>query len=87
MAHFTFFCKPEKTFSAFRSDIVSCVKAVAFLSMKTTELQGLRVDIWEDSCEIGGVEFTRLAFRLLDVEFSVQSILSVFCFTGKPILF
>ena len=38
VAHFTFFCKPEKTFSAFISDIFSCVKAVAFLSMKTTEL-------------------------------------------------
>ena len=63
--HFTNFCNPEKTFSGFRSDLVSCVKAVAFLSLKTTELQGLRVDIWGDSCEIGGVEVTRLAFRLI----------------------
>ena len=85
--HFKNFCKPEKTFSGFRSDIFSCVKAVAFLSLKSTELQGLRVDIWVDSCEIGGVEFTRLAFRLLDVDISVQSTSSVFCFAGKPILF
>ena len=42
MVHFTNFCKPEKTFSGFRSDLVSCVKAFAFLSVKTTELQGLR---------------------------------------------
>ena len=87
VVHFTNFCKPEKTFSGFRSDLVSCVKAVAFLSLKTTELQGLRVDIWGDSCEIGGVEVTRLAFRLLDVNISVQSTSSVFCFARKSILF
>ena len=80
---------PEKTFSRFPSDLVSRVKAVAFLSLKTTELQGLRLDIWGESCEIGGVEVTRLAFRLLDVNFvcsrlatfSVSQV-SQFCF-GK----
>ena len=87
VVHFTNFCKPEKTFSGFRSDLVSCVKAVAFLSLKTTELQGLRVDIWRDISEIGGVEVTRLALRLLDVKISVQSTSSVFCFAGKSILF
>ena len=45
LVHFKNFCKPEKTFSGFRSDLVSCVKPLAFLSLKTTELQGLRVDI------------------------------------------
>ena len=72
VVHFTNFCEPEKTFFGFRTDLVSCVKAVAFLSLKTTELQGLRVDIWGDSCEIGGVEVTRLAFRLLDVKCTVN---------------
>ena len=75
VVHFTNFLRQKKTFSGFRSDLVSCVKAVAFLSLKTTELQGLRVDIWGDSCEIGGVEVTRLAFRVLDVDISVQSTL------------
>ena len=51
------------------------------------ELQGLRLDIREDSCEIGGVEVTRLAFRLLDVDISVRSTLSVFCLAEKSILF
>ena len=87
VVHFTNFCKPEKTFSGFRNDLVSCFKAVSFLSLKTTELQELRVDIWGDSCDIDGVEITRLAFRLLDVEISVQSTGSVFCFAGKSILF
>ena len=39
------------------------------------------------SCEFGGVEVTRLAFRLLDVNISVQSASSVFCFAGKSFLF
>ena len=72
VVHFTNFSKPEKTFSGFRSDLVSCVKAVAFLSLKTTELQGLRVDIWGD---------------VLDVNISVQWTSSVYCFAGKSILF
>ena len=87
MVHFTNFCRPKKTFSGFRSDLVSCVKAVAFFSLKTTELQGLRVDIRGHNCEIGGVEVTRLAFRLVDVDISVQSTCSVFCFAGNSIIF
>ena len=87
VVHLTNFCKSEKNFSGFRIDLVSCVKAVAFLSLKTTGLLGLRVDIWEDSCEIGGGEVTRLAFRLLDVDISVQSTSSVFCFEVMSILF
>ena len=87
MIHFTNFCQPEKTFSGFRSDLESCVKAVAFFLLETTELQGLRVDIWGESCEIGGVEVTSIAFRLLDVMIIVQSTRSVFCFAGKSILF
>ena len=43
VVHFTIFCKPEKTFSGFGSDLVSCVEADAFLSLKTTELQGYLV--------------------------------------------
>ena len=73
------FCKPERTFSQFRSDLVSYVEAVAILSLKTTELQGFSVKIWGDSCEIGGAEVTRLAFRLLDVD------ASVLCFAGKSV--
>ena len=37
------------------------------------------MDIWGDSCEIGVVEVTRLAFRLVDIDNSVQSTLRVFC--------
>ena len=36
--HLTNYCKPEKTFSGFRGDMVSGVKAVEFLSLKTAEL-------------------------------------------------
>ena len=86
MVQFTIFSKHEETFSRFRSDLVSCIKAVACLSLKTTELQGLRVNICGDSCEIGGVKVTRLACRLLDADISVQSPLSVFCFAGKSTL-
>ena len=87
VTHITNFSKPEKKFSGFRSDLVSCVKAVAFLSLKTTELQGLCVDIRGDRCGTGDVQVTRIAIRLIDVDISVQSTLSVFCFAGKSFLF
>ena len=83
----SFVPSPRRFRPAIRSDLVSCVKAVAFLSLKTTKLQGLRVDVWGDSCEIGGVQVTRLAFGLLDVDISVQSTLGVFCYAGRSILF
>ena len=87
VVHFTNFCKPEKILSGIRNDLVSCVKAFSFPSVKNTKLQRVRVGICGDSCEVGGVEVTRLAFRLLDVNISVQSTLNVFCFAGKSILF
>ena len=52
-------CVPEKTRSGFRSDLIPCIEAVSFLSLKIGELQGLRVDIWRASCETDGAEVTR----------------------------
>ena len=58
MAHFTNFYKAKETFSRLRSHLVSCVEAFAFVSLKTTKLERLRVNILEDSCEIGVVNVT-----------------------------
>lgn len=86
--NFIALCKPERTFSGFRVDLVSCVKIAAFLLLNISSVNGLRVDIWGDGCEIGGMEITRLTFRLLCDETgpSAQSSDAVFCFAGKFVL-
>ena len=89
--NFIALCKPERTHSGFRVDLVSSVKIAAFLLLKTADVDGLRVDIWGDGCEIGGMEVTRLTFRLLCVTAgptgpSAQSSDAVFCFAGKFLL-
>ena len=45
------------------------------------------MEIWGDSCEIEGMEVIRLAIRLINVDISVQSTLSVFCVAGRSVLF
>lgn len=65
VANFIALCKPEITYSGFRVDLVSSVKVAAFLLFRIVSVNGLRVDIWGDGCEIGGMEITRLTFRLL----------------------
>ena len=80
-SNFIALCKPERTHSGFRVDLVSSVKVAAFLLYRVTCLNGLRVDIWGDGCEIGGIENTRLTFRLLCPNGpSAQSSDAVFCF-------
>ena len=80
--NFIALCRPERTFSGFRVDLVTCVKIATFLIHETTSLDGIRVDIWGDGCEIGGKEVTRLTFRLLrdGAGPSAQSSDAVFCF-------
>lgn len=81
---FTALCKPELTYSGFRLDLVSAIKVAAYLMFGITDLTGLRVDIWGDGCEIGGMEVTRITFRLLvNRGPSAQSSDAVFCFAGK----
>jgi hypothetical protein len=88
--YFGAICKPERTFSGFRLDLVICVKFAAYLLLNKTDLTDVEIDIWGDGCEIGGVEVTRLVFRLLNVagntdaeqKFSAQSSKAVFCFAG-----
>ena len=75
-------CNPERTFSGFRVDVVRCVKLAAYAILQTTNISGLNVDIWGDGAAIGGTEVTRLAFRLICEEISVQSSDSVFCFAA-----
>ena len=80
--HFIKLCNPERTFSGFRVDVVRCVKLAAYAILQTTNISGLNVDIWGDGAAIGGTEVTRLAFRLICEEISVQSSDSVFCFAA-----
>ena len=80
--HFIKLCNPERTFSGFRVDVVRCVKLAAYVILETTNISGLNVDIWGDGAAIGGPEVTRLAFRLICEEVSVQSSDSVFCFAA-----
>ena len=52
---FVTICEPERFYSGFR---VSLLKAVTFASLvllQKTNLEGLKIDIWGDSCEIGGL--------------------------------
>ena len=50
----------------------------------------LTIDLWGDGCEIGGVDHTRLCFRILH-DFSdtitVQSSSMKMCFSGRFRLF
>ena len=80
--HFIKLCNPERTFSGFRVDVVRCVKLAAYVILETTNISGLKVDIWGDGAAIGGTVVTRLAFRLICEEVSVQSSDSVFCFAA-----
>ena len=55
MKLFVTICEPERTYSGFR---VSLLKAVTFASLvllQKTNLEGLKIDIWGDGCEIGGL--------------------------------
>ena len=83
MGYFSAICEPERTFSGFRCNLVRCVEAASFLLCGTSDLSGLRVDIWGDGCEIGGVEETRMVFRIITDRISCQSSNSVFCFAGN----
>ena len=82
--HFLALCKPQKSFSGFRTDLVACIQLAVFLLFKTENINNVKVDIWGDGCEIGGTEVTRMAFRLLSEDISAQSATSVFCFVGTP---
>ena len=79
--YFVSLCHPERTFSGFRCDLIKCVELAAYL-LGMYDLCGLRIDIWGDGCEIGGLETTRFAFRVLSEKISCQSSSSVFCFAS-----
>ena len=55
---------------------------VSYFLIGTKELNGLRVDIWGDGCEIEGVETTQIAIRILTDKVKCQSSHSVFCFAA-----
>lgn len=74
--------KCERTFSGFRLDLLSCVRFAAYLVLGKDDLSNIHVDIWGDGCEIGGIEVTRLTFRIICSEISAQSANAVFCFAG-----
>ena len=79
--YFVSLCQPERTFSGFRCDLIKCVELVAYL-FGICDLRGLKIDIWGDGCEIGGLETTRFAFRVLSEKISCQSSTAVFCFAS-----
>ena len=58
------------------------METVSYFLFGTKELNGQRVDIWGDGCEIGGVETTRIAFRILTDKIKCQSSDAVFCFAA-----
>ena len=63
-SYFTAMCEPEKTFSGFRCNLMKYVERVSYFSFGMKELNGLRVDLWGDGCEIGDVKTTRIALRI-----------------------
>ena len=81
-SYFTAMCEPERTFSGFRCNLIKCVETVSYFLLGTKELNGLRVDIWGDGCEIGGVETTRIVFPILTDKIKCQSSNSVICFAA-----
>jgi hypothetical protein len=81
--HFSAIMHPERCFSGFRIALVAYVKLVAFLLLNRQDVAGLRVDLWGDSCEIGGREVTRFVFRILSelpANLSAQSANATFTF-------
>ena len=79
--YFVSLFQPERTFSGFRCDLINCVELAAYL-FGIYDLRGLKIDIWGEGCEIGGLETTRFAFRVLSEKTSCQSSSSVFCFAS-----
>ena len=65
MQHFIGMCQPEKTFSGWRVDLMCCVKLAVFMRWGVIDLTGVRLDLWGDGAKVGGVEQTRLVFRIL----------------------
>ena len=43
--HFIIMCRPERTYSGFRVDLVAAVRLAAFLLLRITDLKGLRVSL------------------------------------------
>ena len=86
-------CKPEATFSGFRCDLVKCVKNAAWLLFETEDICELTIDLWGDGCEIGGIDHTRMCFRILksySSKVTVQPATVAFCFRafcGKESIF
>lgn len=80
--NFIAICKPERTYSGFRVQLVACVKLAAFFLLKKTDINDIQVDIWGDAVEIGGIDVTRMTFRLLCDKISAQSSEAVFCFAA-----
>lgn len=86
MRKFISICQPELTFSGFRCNLVNSVKFVAFILFGKDKIEDLYVDIWGDGCEIGGIDMTRLCFRILkdfNEKITAQSSKTTFCFCGE----
>ena len=91
MESFISVCKPETTYSGIRRDLVSCVKFVAWIRYERAKTSELKMDLWGDGCEIGGVDHTRLCFRILQdfsdkmtaQSSSIKFFVSVVIFTGS----
>ena len=81
-SYFTAMCELERTFSGFRCNLIKCVEIASYFLFGSNEIRDLRVDIWGDGCEIGGVETTRIAFRILTDKIKCQSSNAVFCFAA-----
>ena len=82
MKLFVTICEPERTYSGFRVNLLRAVTFASLVLLQKTKLEGLKIDIWGNCCKIGGVEVTRLTFRILNTTVSSQSSKAVFCFAS-----
>ena len=72
----------RKDISGFRCNLIECVEIASYFLFGSNEINDLRVDKWWDGCENGGVETTRIAFRILTDKIKCQSSNAVFCFAA-----
>lgn len=58
--------RPSRTFSGFRIDLTRAVTLVCYVLYGKTDLADVQLDIWGDGANIGGLDVTRMAFRILN---------------------
>ena len=60
--------QPEKTYSCFRTNLITLVRISHYILTGIETLERVAVDLWGDGVEIGNSECTRMVFRFLDTK-------------------